>query len=360
MQKRIFYYNLSDYFIKFIMKNQSKILSLSNAFLLSLGSMIGVGFLSGAEIWSFFARFGSYFFISIFVLFWLLILVLNSIFKMNDKNLKMQNLCQNKKKNTFLTKYNIKEFLANLNIFIIGSAMVAGLRNVIFELFCNYQIIIFCFLVLIVFMLLKNGYTALSKFNFLMILSVVMIIFYLILFGGFDVKFAADELGKINTSGQGGLFVSMMFAAIYVFFNTSQIVPIISNLNEKLSKKERLIFCLSFSGVFCLMVSFLVLFMAQHSDLSSSSMPLLSFFAERGIVVKYFFISSIIMALLSTLLVCLNGIKDRLNKGIKYNTLSSFLAIILVLIFGILPFKFFINVLYPLVGIISFVCFVIL
>lgn len=345
------------------MKKLSKFLSVSNVFLLSLGAMIGVGFLSGAEIWSFFARFGSYFFISIFVLFWLLYFVINSIFKMTDKNennIKLQNFNKIKQKSTFLIKYKLKNFLILFNIFVIASAMVSGLKNIIFEVFETNEFWIFIGLILLIFILLNKGFSALSRFNFLMILSIMVIIIYLIIIGGFDFDNSLTKLLSTNNHSLGELFGSIIYAGIYVFFNTSQVVPIIENLDEKLTKKERRLYQAIFSGCFSLIVCFLVLFLTQNSHLVSSSMPLLEFFKCKSGVIKYFFIGVLIMALLSTLLVCLNGMKKQFEKGLNFNILSSFLAVISALIFGFLPFNFFINFAYPLVGVISFVCFIFL
>lgn len=89
-------------------------------------------------------------------------------------------------------------------------------------------------------------------------------------------------------------------------------------------------------------------------------MPLLSFFIDVGGLWEIVFVAAIVGGLLSTLLVCLMGLKSSLKRRIKSPILASYIAIIFSLLFGFFPFSFFINVVYPIIGVISFVTFVLL
>ena len=85
------------------------------------------------------------------------------------------------------------------------------------------------------------------------------------------------------------------------------------------------------------------------------------YFKTKGVYWTLFFAAVLIGGLFSTILVCLDGLKkDMLNGFAKSKVLAGFLAVFVPLIFGFLPFNFFINVVYPLIGIINFVVLIFL
>ena len=103
------------------------------------------------------------------------------------------------------------------------------------------------------------------------------------------------------------------------------------------------------------------IFLNKHSYLSSSDMPIFDYFKIRGAHWTLFFAAVLIGGLFSTILVCLDGLKkDILNGFVKSKVLAGFFAVFVPLIFGFLPFNFFIKVIYPLIGIINFVVLIFL
>jgi len=334
-----------------------------NMFLLALGAMIGVGFLSGAEIWSFFARFGDNFAFSILTIFVLLFVFLYKIMRINHEQnniVILQKCLKNPPKNAILVKSKIRQLLLNFNILLLASAMFSGLRNVIDELFLNNKILIFVLIVFLIFIVLSIGTSAVSKFNILIISAFFSL---LILIGmRFDVfaKSSLESLSIIKNISANGAFERVLLAAIYIFLNIAQLVPIFKESKIRFSKKGMLCFSLLFSLVFCFLITILTLFLAGNSYLTSLSMPLLSFFIDVGGLWEIVFVAAIVGGLLSTLLVCLMGLKSSLKRRIKSPILASYIAIIFSLLFGFFPFSFFINVVYPIIGVISFVTFVLL
>ena len=113
--------------------------------LLMLCAIVGVGFVSGAEIYSFYVRFGNFAYLGVFVFFVLINFLLNKIFKDFDniENIvKVNNLNKNHTKYTILTKSKIKSLLINLNVLLVASAMFAGLFSLIKNLFYhNYFVV---------------------------------------------------------------------------------------------------------------------------------------------------------------------------------------------------------------------------
>lgn len=329
-----------------------------NVFMLCLGSIIGVGFLSGAEIWIFFVRFGENFVIAIVVLFVILSIFCYKIINLNgceNKLQKMQKMLRLSTKNTKFNKKSIKNFLLNLEILMFAAAMFSGLKNVIYELFINNQNLIYILAIMMVFLLTVSGIKAISKFNILMIFSFFVILIMLCMSDGAGLNGSWRHLTTIAKVSFSGAGISTLYVFMYVFMNISHLVPIFKIEKLPFNKKGNVIFSLLFSFVFCLVVLVMVLFLSKNSFLTNSSMPLLEFFKSVGGFENVFYVVVLIGGLLSTLLVCLSGLKFELKDKVKNNFLASYLVILLPLIFGFLPFGFFINFVYPLAGVINFV-----
>lgn len=348
--------------INFIMKKLNKLFNVLNIFLLSLGSIIGVGFLSGAEIWSFFGRFGENFWIIILIVFVLMFVLCSKIIKDNctiENNTIMQNFDKKQLKNTILIKLKIKKVFYNFEILLIASAMFAGLRNIIYELFKYNQIIIFLAVTFLLLLLLLKGSNALLSFNNLIMLGffavIVLLFFRLDFCSGIN-----QNLKVISSFDFQNISIGGLLAITYVFMNIAHLVPIFKTQELALSKKGRWIFSLTFSLTLCLIILILVLFLAQNSYLTTFEMPILNFFQTKSDLIKIFFIVVLLGGLLSTLLVCLTGIKHEFLEHIKVPFAAVYLSVILPLILGFLPFSFFINFVYPFVGLLNFVSLIFL
>lgn len=345
------------------MSSLKKFVKLTNIFLLSLSAFIGVGFISGAEIWTFFARFGENFIISIVILFLLLFIFCNKIILMcnSNENLnKLQEMHKIGQKNTKLTKNNIKEFLLNLEIFLFAGAMFSGLRDVVYELFVSNQVIIFLCSVFLVFVMTICGVKAISRMNFLIIGSFFVVIVILVSRDDIFNKSSVESLLSISRFSVAGVGVSVLFSVMYIFMNMAHLVPIFKVSDCEMTKRERLVFSLIFSIVFCFLIIILTLFLGVNSYLSAESMPIFKFFQNIGGWLIVFFSIVIIGGLLSTLMVCLIGLNIEVKKYIKNHFYASFLVVFFPLLMGFLPFNFFVNIIYPLAGVLNFIALVIL
>ena len=91
-----------------------------------MSAVVGVGFVSGAELWSFFARFGEFCWVGIFVfaiLFFWLTLKIVSKNTTSEKYVKLYKTNKNTLKYTFLTKTHVKKVLLFFSELFIASAM---------------------------------------------------------------------------------------------------------------------------------------------------------------------------------------------------------------------------------------------
>lgn len=323
------------------------------------GAIAGVGFVAGVEIEDFFARFGWNFLFGIIVLFFLMFVLVYRILSVDNimkNNLKMQKIDIIFNKNTLLIKNKIKKLILFFNLLMIASAMLSGLRVLLFDLLGNKYYMFYLFSILVLFFMLVYGIKGLAKFNYIVIVFLVFLLIFIIkdLAAGCD--FCGESLGL-----KKGL-ASITFACIYVFMNIVEIEPIVKEYGMKFNYKKRALFSLIFAGIVSLFVFLMCLFLQNNKDISTSEMPLLAYFGKFGSGFKFVFCVGLVIALLSTLLTCLVGVKRNILNAIVNvgNLTSSFFAIIMVQIVGILPFSFFTKIIYPIIGILNFIIFVFL
>ena len=321
-------------------------------------SVVGVGFVSGAEIYEVFVRFGKFWPLGVAVFFLLMFLISFKIILnyCNSKNIsKMYFENNNYVKNTFLSKFKIKSFLLFFNILLVSGAMFSGLRTLLKQLCNNNYVLIFVLCVLVIFLVLFFGVSGLQKMDYFVLVFMILLAMF----------FACQTFGEnqyqilsLDNNFKAGLF-SVFFAVLYVFMNILQIEPILSEFNISFSKRKALLLSFFFSFVLTLLLIVFVLFFNANAKIAESSMPFLSYFKSKGGALFYVFSVGLILALVSSLLAALIGLKRRFISKTS-NLVATLLSIFLGLVVSVFDFSFFVSVVYPLVGFVNFVIFVFL
>lgn len=337
-------------------------------FLLMLGTMVGVGFVTGAEIYSFFAKFGVSFVFGIILFFVLSFSLTYKILTNNANNenmLKMQNLHKNISKNTILSKDNIKSFLVLFNLLMIASAMFSGLKFVIYELFKNNQILIFVLCILFVFVILIFGVKCLAKVNFAIVAFLIYVILNIVIsfcVTGNGSGCCAEKVANENINfGFVNITLSLFFASVYVFMNIVEIEPVVNEFELEFNKKTAKIFSFVFACVMTLLLLLFCVFLNENKELATQSMPMLNFFESKGRASLFIFVVGLILCLLTTLISCLLGVKARFSEKFKLKNFSaSFVSVFVAILVGSVPFSVFVNVIYPIIGILNFAIYVFL
>ena len=168
----------------------------------------------------------------------------------------------------------------------------------------------------------------------------------------FKLNFQFDK--NINS-----FFSVLFFSTLYVFMNILQLDPILSEFKISFTKKKAFVLSLFYSLFLTLFLVVFVLFLKSHEFYTKNSMPILSYFGEVGGVGFAVFAIGLVLALVSSLLSSLIGVKRFfLNK--TTNMCATLFAIVLSLMLSIFDFSFFVSVVYPLIGFINFIIFVFL
>ncbi len=328
--------------------------------ILMICSVVGVGFVSGAEIYQFFARFGKFSYLGIFVFFVSLFYLTNKILKENQEieNVsKMNNFYKNNRNNTFLKKFNIKSKLMFFNVLMMASAMFSGLFHVINQLFLNNYLLVVCAAVFIIFVILIFGIKGLEKFDYFVITFIIFISVFLLV--NTNTQLVTEFDFEISENIKN-LPLSTLFALIYIFINIIQIQPIIAENKVNFESKNTKTFAFLFAFLMTMILTIFVKFIGSHLYLVGVQMPLLKFFKNVGGVICNVFIIGLLLALFSSLLAALVGVKNKIKNKISSNFLATLTTIVLALGFSLFGFSNFIKIIYPIVGIINFVIYVFL
>lgn len=349
--------------INFIMKKHGVFVYIK-MIVMMICAIVGVGFVSGAEIYQFYARFGKFAYVGILIFFLLLFVLINKILRSSsiDKNdLKMNNKEQITQKNTFLRKDKIKSILTNFNVLMVSSAMFAGLFSLLKNLFKHNYYFFGLVAILLVFLILYFGVHGLEKFDYFVISFIVFLMIYFLL-NQKTVSNSTEIFDGVNfeDGSMKMLCLSGLFACIYVFMNIVQIQPILGELNVKLSNKKRCLFSLFFALSLSLLLLVFVRFLLVNIESCNGEMPFLTYFKSKAGLLIYVYVIGLIFALLSSLLSCLIGVKRGVKRIFSSNFLATCVSILLSMCFSLIGFSNFVSIVYPAIGVLNFIIFVFL
>lgn len=308
-----------------------------------VGSMIGAGFITGSEIWHFFARFngGLVFGCSILFLliYYLVYSELNKKFDSDYMELKTRQKWA-------------REWVNYISELLIASAMISGLKNIISTLFNFENFIVFLCIVLVIFIILFFGFKLFSLYNYFLIGFIVFVVGVVLL--NFNVKNGETALNidVVNS------VKSCVYAVLYVFMNISAIRPIIREFSPNFTKNKAKFPAVFFALLMLNLILIISIFLIKNTSYSRESMPLLSLFEEKGKILKIVFSVGVIFSMISTSVGCLFGVKSKIVHKTGDNLFSSVVCVLVSLILSNFSFNFFVSVVYPIIGFLNFLIFV--
>ena len=303
----------------------------------SLCAFIGVGFISGAEIWFYFARFGWGMFFGLVIFSILMFLMI------------MQAISAPKSTNKLAIK---TEFIILLvSEILISAAMISGLQETAKTLFGNFWFLIFLISVFVIFLILCLGFNSFSFYNYFVTGFIVLIFVCLFLFSA-----PSFDFGSIKTNVFSP-FNALFFAVFYVFMNIAEVRPILTQFDKNRHKIKKFLFVFLFVFVIDFLLFLSSGFLIKNQNLVNFSMPFLILFHNFGGLCETLFLAGLVMALVSTEISCLFGAAGKLDHYFHDTKFSKACAMLLALIFGTIKFSFFVRVVYPLVAVLNIILF---
>lgn len=347
--------------MKSIMNGKIDVKKYINFSILLICSIVGVGFISGAEIYQFFARF-KYFWLGT-VLFGVLLFILSRKILI-DTFIKKCNIMQNfgeiNAKNTNLTKNKIKSSLIFIDVLMVASAMISGLSNLLEKIFNQNKVYIFLLFIIVVYIILCVGIKGIAKLDMIVLAIALFFSGFMMfdLFGGniISIKIGGDSPVETNPS----LWMPLVFSLLYVFMNIISIQPVTKEFQGSFTKKDINIICIIFSSILTILLSIFILFLNKNAFFSKFPMPFLEYFSMCDKWIYVLYVIGLFLALSASYLSCLVGVKRGLGLLHNNNFVISGISIVLTLLLGLIDFTVYVSIIYPLIGVLNIIIFMLM
>ncbi len=228
------------------------------AFLITIGTVIGSGFLSGKEIVVFFSRFGKFSYLCIVLAFFLFWGLFYFMFNAGEKALER------------LQKSKLSSFLNIAICLTLSSAMFAGSFESVAFAGNFFGFLIMAVVVGICFYVTKHGLGVLEKINVILV-PIMVVIILLCESPLLNFNSLLDYSSSIKYAG-------LFYSVFYVLLNASNSGVLLAHLGGGLTKRQKARVSFFSALVLCLILLLTNSVLLANSGAFGEDMPLLSLF----------------------------------------------------------------------------------
>ena len=308
-----------------------------------IGTIIGAGFISGQEIYSFFNKYGEAGRIGILTSILILTFIIYKTFKIAYEN-KINNYeelleCTLKGKNKIVV-YTIKNII---NIFLIISFLIMCSA---FSTYCQetYELprilggVIISFLSYLI--LIKDVKAIIKTNEILMPLIIIFIIIMSIL---------TLKTFQISTNGIQNVEKTIISGILYANFNSIVLIPMLMGIKGQIKTKKQINFVALFSFIIMLILTILIFEMQKNSN-GSLEMPMLEI--ANKISWQFLLIFGFMMgiAIFTSAIAAGYSLICNITKENKHKKLVALVLCIAAVPISTLSFSILVNLLYPIFG----------
>lgn len=324
------------------MKGGNKIWSTIVDYFLVLGSIIGVGFASGKEIFVFFFNFGKFSILGL-ISFALLYIYLFFIIQHISKKLKLNSYDQF---NSYIfgKLCKLTNIVMLVNFSITSAGMLAGADYMFKNFFGIGFKIPSLVLSLICFSLLLGG---IDKIKIMANLIIPIMIFVIVINSFYNINPQNVNFNIVKANE----FMAVYYGLLFGVNNFVVAVPVL--FETKLKSKGKLFVILTI----CLIILLNILLLASNKF--CTDMPMFELSKNVGNWFYYIYFATLLSALFSTLTICSFNTQTIILKG-KKNNFVSLLIVLFNLILSNFSYDFIVNYLYVFSSILSGILIVIL
>lgn len=320
-----------------------------------LGTIIGAGFISGAEIGLFFNSAGIFGIVGILISSILLGLIINIV--LEDNNKEYIELIENNIDNKYIS-FCVKGIV---NLFLIVSyfIMIAGLTSFIHEEIEINYLLSSIISVSTIFIIVKGNIKRIEKFNEIFVPFLILLIIglcFIITDTTFDnIK---NNIENINIYDYSFLILGITYAS----YNAISILPVAYKLKENvnLKKNERRMISIFFSVITFICALIIYLLVEGNKTHMKSEIPMLDIIKGNNIFIIIFVKITIIISIISTAV----SVQYAAASNITHNKKSFiiFLMLMNLMAIGVSKYGFqtLIKIFYPVFGVIGILNFIIL
>ena len=311
-----------------------------------IGTIIGAGFASGKEIYTFFCVYGTNGLFGILISNSIIGLVICLTFKIIiDNNIKTYSdfikclVGSNK-----ILNYTINNIM---NIFLLISfiVMVSGFGayfNQEFNIPAIFGALIISVLAFFTFFKDIDGIVKINTF-------LIPILIFLIILLGFKEDFSSFVINSFpTTSGFSWILRSILYAS----YNSIVLIPIIINLQNLLSNKKQVKYVIEFTLFIMVLMSIIIygVLILNISEIENIEIPIVFIANKFGIIYKYLYGLVILIAIFTTAISEGYSFLENVAKSKKQYFIYSILICFLSIAFSNIGFGKLLDLLYPLLG----------
>lgn len=299
-------------------------------FLVTVGTVIGSGFLSGKEIVVFFSRFGLMSFPCIvlaFFLFWALFY----FFLTHGQGA--------------IERLKVSKFSNLINILIcltLSSAMFAGSIDLVSFTGIAFSCLVLFIILACCYYIIRNGIGSLEKLNLLLV--PLMVVLLIVCVGKLLVK------GQLEAGVYSFSYVGIFYSIMYVFLNCSNSGLVIAHVGSGLTRKQKARVSFFSALVLCVILLLANIVLLENNTVFAEDMPLLALFAGGTKTVMQVVI---LFGCVTTLFSLVYSVSQSLRGLFKSRLMVYSLSVVVPLVISFLGFGPIVSYLYPVTSVLG-------
>ena len=324
------------------MRNVIKVISVI------IGTVIGAGFASGQEIYTFFFSYGINGLFGIIFSGFIMGSVIYKTFKiMENNNINtydefLNNLIKNNKLKNFT------DILINIFILISFYIMIAGFGAYLEQEYKINSILGSSILAMICYIIFSTNLRGVIKVNQFLIPLIIGVIIIIGIFNLASIDFKNMNEYVLNVK-QGNWLISSI---IYASYNSILLIPILITMKEYIKKEKhiRYISIISTVIIISLLIIIYMFLINVDVDIKQLEMPAIYVIQKISPQIKIIYGIIILISILTTAISLGTGILNNISKNKKQYKKLNILICVTAIFFSKIGFSKLVNLLYPILG----------
>lgn len=315
-----------------------------------IGTIIGAGFASGQEIYTFFNKYGFEGLIGICISISLMSYIIYKTFKIiieNDINNYedfIEKIMPEKFKKSKILKHTINNII-NIFLLISFNIMVAGFATYFMQELNISKWVGAIVITILTFITLSNSINGVIKINTYLIPIIILLITFL---GINKIEYTQIVSAEKNTNSIYWIISSILYAS----YNSITLIPILISLKKQLSTKKESILISFLVGMIMLALS-IVIFSLMNTfikEIHQIEIPIVYIASTLGKSFKYIYGIVILIAIFTTAIGSGYGFLSNVTQKRKTYMVCAGIMCLTAILTGQISFSNLVNILYPIFG----------
>lgn len=315
-----------------------------------IGTIIGAGFASGQEIYTFFNRYGINGLIGIFISFFLIGFIIwktfNIVLKNNINNYNdfISYIMTNKISSTKIAKDSISNII-NIFLLISFNIMVAGFATYFMQELNISKWFGAIIIAMLSFITFSKSIEGVIKINTYLIPTLILLIIFL------GIK-KINHIDLINISVESKSSYWILSSILYTSYNSISLIPILIGLKKYIIRKNEVKLTSIFTVIIMLILSITIFLLLNLflPEIKRIEIPIIYIANTLGHFFKYVYGIVILIAIFTTAVSSGYGFLSNITKDKKTYNIISFMMCTFSVLVGQMSFSKLVNLLYPIFG----------